>query len=293
MLTSMKFRSIITVAILLVPISSSAQNALLNFTTTMFSFSADFTQTVYDSDSVALQESAGSVELLRPGRFRWTYTEPNSQLIVADGVTVWVYDEDIKQVTAQPQSVTLGSAPIGLLSGQRSIVSDFEVTELGEESGLLWFELTPFEQDTDFNNVYIALDENGLLQAMELRDNFEQATQIKFIDFKKNITIDAERFTFVPPDDADVIGEVGTESPPEPVPVTDTTVAPANNNAAGETSTGGATEPADDAVSAQEQSTADSAVEDPDEIPIIETEPLPETNTVIDGNDIQFEEITN
>jgi len=283
----MKFRSIITVAILLVPISGSAQNALLDFTSTMFSFSADFTQTVYDSDSVALQESAGSVELMRPGRFRWTYTEPNSQLIVADGATVWVYDEDIKQVTAQPQSVTLGSAPIGLLSGQRSIVSDFEVTELGEESGLLWFELTPFEQDTDFNSVYIALDENGLLQAMELRDNFEQATQIKFIDFKKNITIDAERFTFVPPDDADVIGEVGTESSVEPLPVTD---APANNSVASETAGGGASEPADEAEPAQEQSTANSAAADPDEIPIIETEPLPET--VIDGNEIQFEEVT-
>ena len=70
---------------------------------------------------------------------------------------VWVYDEDIKQVTAQPQSATLGSAPIGLLSGQRSIASDFKVTELGVENGLQWFELTPFEQDTDFNNVYIAL----------------------------------------------------------------------------------------------------------------------------------------
>lgn len=187
-----------------------AQAALLDFSSSMFSFSADFTQTVYDSDSVALQESVGSVELMRPGRFRWTYTEPNSQVIVADGASLWVYDEDIKQVTVQPQSTTLGSAPIGLLSGQRSIESEFTITDLGLENGLQWFELEPLVQDTDFNAVYIALDDNGL-HAMELRDNFDQATQIKFTDFKKNITLPQERFTFTPPDGADVIGEEGTE----------------------------------------------------------------------------------
>lgn len=191
-----------------------AQAALLDFSSSMFSFSADFTQTVYDSDSVALQESVGSVELMRPGRFRWTYTEPNSQVIVADGSSLWVYDEDIQQVTVQPQSTTLGSAPIGLLSGQKSIESEFTITELGEENGLQWFELEPLVQDTDFNAVFIALDENGL-HAMELRDNFDQATQIKFTDFKKNISLPEDRFTFVPPDGADVVGETG-DGMPEP-----------------------------------------------------------------------------
>lgn len=192
-----------------------AQSALLNFNSTMNSFSADFTQTVYDSDSVALQESAGRVELMRPGRFRWTYTQPNSQLIVADGLTLWVYDEDISQVTAQPQETTLGSAPIGLLSGQKTLESEFTITELGVENGLQWFELIPLLRDTDFHTVYIALDENGL-NAMELRDNFDQATQIKFADFKMNVNLPEDRFTFTPPEGADVVGELGVEQEPTP-----------------------------------------------------------------------------
>ena len=192
-----------------------AQSALLDFNSSMFSFSADFTQTVYDSDSVALQESSGTVELLRPGRFRWTYAQPNSQLIVADGLTLWVYDEDISQVTAQPQETTLGSAPIGLLSGQRTLESEFTITELGVENGLHWFELIPLLQDTDFNTVYLALDENGL-SAMELRDNFDQATQIKFINFKMNAILPQDRFTFTPPEGADVVGELGVEQEPAP-----------------------------------------------------------------------------
>lgn len=233
------------------PAVVSAQTALLEFSSSMRSFTANFNQTVYDSDSVALQESVGSVEMLRPGKFRWTYTQPNTQLIVADGLTLWVYDEDIKQVTMQPQATTLGSAPIGLLSGEMSIEAEFTIKELGVENGLEWFELLPLEQDTDFNTVYIALDDNGL-HAMELRDNFDQATQIKFTNFKKNIDIDAQRFSFTPPEGADVVGESGVAEPDESTAV-------------------------------------DSS--NPDELPIAETEELPESTTVIDGSQLQIQEV--
>ena len=239
------------------PTAVMAQSALIDFSSTMFSFSADFTQTVYDSDSVALQESTGRVELLRPGKFRWVYNEPSRQVIVADGLSLWVYDEDIAQVPVQPQSATLGSAPIGLLSGERAIETEFTVTELGDSQGLQWFELKPLVLDTDFNTVFIALDENGM-QAMELRDNFEQATQIKFTNFRKNIPIDAQHFTFNPPEGADVIGEVGTVE---------------NNDLS------------------QTASQSDLATDDglP---PVVEGEDLPNSTTIIDGNQLQFREIT-
>jgi len=185
-----------------------AAQDLLNFTSSLKSFSADFVQTVYDSDSVALHESEGSVELLRPGKFRWIYSEPTRQVIVADGLTLWVYDQDIDQVTMQPQAETLGSAPIGLLSGQRSLQREFEITELGIDNGLRWYQLEPLVQDTDFHKVFLALDEQGL-RAMELRDNFDQATQIRFDNFRKNIDVDAGKFAFIPPDGVDILGEPG------------------------------------------------------------------------------------
>lgn len=257
-----------------------AQSALLDFSSSMVSFSADFTQTVYDSDSVALQESAGSVELLRPGRFRWTYTAPSKQVIVADGLSLWVYDEDIKQVTVQPQSETLGSAPIGLLSGQKTIQSEFNISELGEEEGLKWFELEPLVKDTDFNAIYIALDANGI-SAMELRDNFDQATQIKFSNFKKNVAIDSVNFSFTPPDGADVVGEEGT-------------VTPVANQNTSEPATG--TEAPQDATATTDTLTdtdnADSRSDDESGLPpIVEGEPIPEETTIIDGSQIQIREV--
>jgi outer membrane lipoprotein carrier protein len=205
-------------------------NALLEFSDTLKSFRANFTQTVYDSDSVVLQESTGVVVLARPGRFKWTYDAPVNQVIVADGLTLWVFDEEIKQVTKQPQSTTLGSAPIGLLSGQRDIESEFVVTELGQKDNLEWFQLQPLVSDTDFNEIFLALRDGGL-HAMELRDNFDQATQIVFDNFEKNLVLDSDQFTFVVPDGVDVVGEGGVpevqdellndESPADDLPSVD------------------------------------------------------------------------
>ena len=217
-------------ALLIFSHTATAAQALLDFSNSMYSFSADFTQTVYESDSVVLQESKGQVELMRPGKFRWTYDEPIKQVIVADGLTLWVYDEDIAQVTMQPQATTLGSAPIGLLSGQRAIESEFTIVELGERDGLEWFQLEPLVKDTDFNQVYIALDSSGL-RAMELRDNFEQATQIRFNNFKKNAPFAADQFQFDLPEGVDVVGEAGVAEPAPPADTTEQPVAaPVENN---------------------------------------------------------------
>jgi len=211
---SATLRVFLAVSMLLVTATTATANALLDFSGSLRSFRANFTQTVYDADSVVLQESAGTVVLARPGRFKWTYDVPANQIIVADGLTLWVYDEEIKQVTRQPQSTTLGSAPIGLLSGQRDIESEFVITELGKKDDLDWFQLQPLVSDTDFNQIFIALKDDGL-SAMELRDNFDQATQILFSKFEKNIGIGAEQFQFVVPDGVDVVGEEGVEQNPD------------------------------------------------------------------------------
>ena len=214
MKTTVFLRAVVSITLLSASSVALAANALLDFSDTLKSFRANFTQTVYDADSVVLQESSGIVVLARPGRFKWTYDAPVNQVIIADGLTLWVYDEEIKQVTRQPQSTTLGSAPIGLLSGQRDIESEFVITELGIKDDLEWFQLQPLVSDTDFNEIFIALNGGGL-HAMELRDNFDQATQIVFSGFEKNMALDTDQFLFVVPDGVDVVGEGGIAENPD------------------------------------------------------------------------------
>jgi chaperone LolA len=169
------------------------------------SFQAGFVQTLYDADSNPVQESRGAVILKRPGRFRWDYTEPYPQQIVADGEKLWIYDTELAQVTVKPIDQALGSAPILLLSSNKPLGEEFDLRDLGSREGLEWVELTPKVQDTDFNKVYLGLDGRGI-SVMELRDSFGQATQIRFNDFELNVDAPEKLFKFTPPAGVDVIG---------------------------------------------------------------------------------------
>ncbi len=179
---------------------------LKSFTSNLSSFSGDFTQVVYDSNSKPLQESSGFMTLQRPGKFAWNYSKPSPQLIVADGERVWVYDEELAQVTVKKMDANLGSAPILLLGNDTPLDSQFELRDLGQSDGIDWVELKPKQEDTDFEAVYLGLSE-GFLAAMELRDNFGQATQIKFSNTTVNEDVDENLFRFDPPEGVDVIGD--------------------------------------------------------------------------------------
>ena len=196
-----------------VPATVSAQDSsnpavmkqLSRFTDELKSFTADFVQTVYDADSNPIQESSGTVVLKRPGRFIWNYTVPTEQQIIADGNSVWLYDIDLAQVTVNSLAEQSRGTPIALLMGGTALQDEFSIRALGAADGIEWVELTPREAGADFERVYIGLNDSGLA-ALELRDSFGQATQIRFSNFKPDVALDEQMFRFTPPDGVDVIG---------------------------------------------------------------------------------------
>jgi outer membrane lipoprotein carrier protein len=182
-----------------------ALEQLQSFIQDVDTFQADFEQTLYDANSEPLRISLGSVILKRPGRFVWTYTEPDEQQIVADGDRIWLYDKDLAQVTVNAIDERIAGTPLVLLMRSEPLENTFEIVELGEADGINWLELTPKSSTSDFEQIFIGLNDVGLA-AMELRDNFGQATQIIFSNFASGITLDDALFVFEVPDGVDVIG---------------------------------------------------------------------------------------
>lgn len=186
--------------------AGEATERLEDFTNGLESFTAGFVQTLYDEDQQPVEESHGQAWLQKPGLFRWEYETPYEQTIVADGERMWIHDEDLEQVTVRKIERTLGTAPIMLLSGSEPLSEQFEITDRGRREGLYWVELRPKVEDTDFRRIFLGLDDESL-KVMELRDRFDQATQIRFHHVRVNPGIDPERFEFTPPEGVDVIGE--------------------------------------------------------------------------------------
>lgn len=185
--------------------SGIALEQLESFIQNVDSFEADFEQTLYDSDSEPVQKSIGTIQLKRPGKFVWTYFSPEEQQIVADGERIWMYDKDLEQVTVNTISDRIAGTPLVLLMRAAPLEESFTIQELGSAEGINWVELTPLVDSSDFEQIFIGLNADGL-SAMELRDNFGQATQIIFTEFQAGVEFPDSLFEFNVPDGVDVIG---------------------------------------------------------------------------------------
>jgi len=167
---------------------------------------ASFSQTVIDGDGRIVQESAGTLEFSRPNKFRWHYTRPFEQLLVADGERLWIYDKDLNQVTTRKLDGALGSSPAALLAGADEIERYFSLEAQGKKNRLEWLQVKPYDEDSMFERVRMGFANNGL-QVMELYDHFGQKTVIRFSKLQKSPRFAPDVFSFSPPPGADVVTE--------------------------------------------------------------------------------------
>ncbi len=186
---------------------AAATDKLKNFIAATYSAQADFTQTVLNKSGKRLQSASGTMQFMRPGKFRWAYQKPYEQLIVGDGAKFWLHDVDLNQVTVKKMDEALGSSPAALLSGNNEIERGFVLEDLGERDGLDWLQATPRTQDTSFEKILMAFNAQSDLLIMELYDAFGHKTVLKFSNMKRNPQLSPTLFKFVPPKGADVLGE--------------------------------------------------------------------------------------
>ncbi len=176
------------------------------FVTEVVTFSGAFEQSLLDPDGRLLETTTGTLEIQRPGRFRWQYTEPYEQWLIADGTNIWSYDVDLEQVTVKPQAEALANTPALLLGGSGEAMEQFDYGGSFVESGVTWVRLLPVDTDSGFQRVELGFY-NRQLGRMVFLDNLEQTTVVVLKDVAVNEPIDAGRFEFVVPDDVDVVGK--------------------------------------------------------------------------------------
>jgi outer membrane lipoprotein carrier protein len=164
-----------------------------------------FEQSLIDAEGSIVETTSGTLEIERPTRFRWSYTEPYEQWLVADGVNIWSYDLDLQQVTVKPQAEALASTPALLLGGSEDALAQFEFGGTTIEEITTWVRLDPKDKNSGFNRVELGFI-NSELRRMVFFDNLEQTTLVALYDVTVNEPIDASRFDFVVPDDVDLVG---------------------------------------------------------------------------------------
>ncbi|RMH62537.1 MAG: outer membrane lipoprotein carrier protein LolA [Zetaproteobacteria bacterium] len=162
-------------------------------------FSCTFEQEVYLSDG-QVQRYAGSLEVLRPGRFRWEYREPYAQLYLGDGRLIWHYEPDLMQVERMSNLDAVDPLVMRLLDGRL-------------ESGRLTLLDVRHERGRDAYRirvgamapVWLAFDRaDGRLAYVESTDALGNRNRIRFTRCSL-VAPPSQRFSFAVPKGVDVI----------------------------------------------------------------------------------------
>lgn len=179
-------------------------DALKKFNTDTDGISGTFSQTVKSKKRT--QTSHGDFQILRPGLFKWDYNKPYKQTIVGDGKTIWLYDQDLAQVTKRAQNQTIGDSPAAILSNKEALDASYNLAEDGSEGGIDYVRATPKRNNAGYQYIRIGF-EGDALAAMQLRDSFGNHTTIRFQNVNTKPNLSRGQFSFTPPKGVDVLSQ--------------------------------------------------------------------------------------
>jgi len=204
------FKGLLLIVFMSVSVSGFAQNAqqrLLDHLETYQQLSGQFTQIISSEQNTKSQSSTGEFWISKPSQFRWHYTTPYIQKIISNGKKVWVYDEDLEQVSIKAASQAIGSSPLAIILGTESLEKSFDVQELADDEDLQWLQLIPKSEDSGFESMKLGFKQ-GTLSRMVLQDNFGQTTRLLFTDVVLNHVFEDLFFEFKVPQGVDVFDEM-------------------------------------------------------------------------------------
>jgi outer membrane lipoprotein carrier protein len=175
---------------------------------TVRDFSADFVHS-YRGGALRTQVTErGTVAIKKPGKMRWTYTAPEKKTFVSDGVKVYSYIPQDRQVIVS--TVPTGdeaTTAVMFLAGKGDIVRDFTATDAeGGPAGTWSLKLVPRKAERDYDTLVLAVDPATLqIKSLKTTDRQGGESTFTFTSMKENRGLSDKEFAFRIPRGVDVI----------------------------------------------------------------------------------------
>ncbi len=180
---------------------------------TIRDFSADFIQTYQGGVLRKQVTERGRVLVKKPGKMRWDYAAPEKKLFLSDGVKIYSYVPEDKQVVvgSVPKDDSAG-APILFLAGRGNLVRDFTASlgdvPPGSPADSAALKLVPRIAQSDYDWLLLVVDRQSLtLRALVTMDAEGGRSSISFANLKENVNPADKEFAFNIPHGVDVINE--------------------------------------------------------------------------------------
>jgi outer membrane lipoprotein carrier protein len=174
-------------------------------------FTADF---VHRYEGGALRKTLterGRLLVKKPGKMRWEYKAPEQKLFVSDGVQMYSYvpqDKQVIRASVPPEDEA--STPTLFLAGKGNLVRDFAASFVdlpaGMPAGSRALKLVPKFRQRDYDWLVLAVDKASLqIRGLVTVDAQGGKSSFSFDNLKENVGLSDKEFAFKIPSGVDVV----------------------------------------------------------------------------------------
>ncbi len=178
---------------------------------TIKDFSADFVHSYEGGVLHKRLTESGHLLVKKPGKMRWEYNAPDEKLFVSDGVKLYSYIPQDKQViVATVPRGDQASTPALFLAGKGNLGRDFSASAgqvpAGMPAGTRALKLVPRTPQPDYDWLVLAFDPSTLqIHGLVTADAQGGTSSFSFTSLKENAGIPDKAFTFKIPRGVDIV----------------------------------------------------------------------------------------
>ena len=174
-------------------------------------FSADFVH-AYEGGVLRKQiTERGRLQIKKPGKMRWEYTAPEEKLFVSDGVKMYSYIKQDKQVIVSDiPAADQATTPTLFLAGKGNLTRDFTPSFVeppaGSPAGSQALKLVPKTRQREYDWLTLVVDPASLaIRGLVTVDAQGGTSRFSFTNLKENVGMADKAFEFKMPRGVDVV----------------------------------------------------------------------------------------
>jgi len=173
----------------------------------ILTFEADFTQRSYVKMMNQTQDVKGRVQIKKPGKMRWVYGAPNTQILISNEKTLWLYVPDEEQATKVPvESIYSSNTPALFLAGRGKLTHAFDVESVSQEDKNILISLVPKSAEQGLARLVLQADKkNYQITGSTVYDKLGNKTEIRFNRIQVNHEISEEQFQLKTPPGVEIL----------------------------------------------------------------------------------------
>lgn len=177
-------------------------------------FSADFVHTYRGGVLRTEARERGTVAVKKPGKMRWVYSAPEKKTFVSDGVKIYSYiPEDRQVIVSSVPKEDEATTAVMFLAGKGDVARDFTASYAqGGPAGTLALKLVPKRAEREYDSLVVHLAPGTLqIRGLTTTDSQGGESTFTFSNMKENQGLSDKEFAFRIPRGVDVITD-GTVS---------------------------------------------------------------------------------